>query len=210
MNHFDEKTATADQLWDYYMLEYNNNNFIARMLFDYYYRQLGKMLQRLDARSRILEVGCGPGESSRRIVTMLDGKDFEASEFDERLVRKLLETNPAFKVSQESVYSLQRKDNEFDCVLLLEVLEHLDNPELALREIFRVARRHVIVSVPHEPIWSILNFVRGKYIRDFGNTPGHINRWSPGKIKKMVEKYGTIVDMHTPLPWVIILAESRK
>ena len=210
MSPFDEENATADELWEYYLLEYQNQNPLAKLLFDNYYRKLGYIIGKVGDNSSLLEVGCGPGESSRRIIKMLKGQHFEASEFDERLVRKLLETNPAFKVSQESVYSLQRKDNEFDCVLLLEVLEHLDNPELALSEIFRVARRHVIVSVPHEPIWSILNFVRGKYIRDFGNTPGHINRWSPGKIKKMVEKYGTIVDMHTPLPWVIILAESRK
>ena len=184
MKIFDEKNATADELWAYYMEEYENQNPIAKKLFDNYYEMIAGILKHMDSGSRILEVGCAAGESSRRIQRMLNGQYFEASEYEERLVNKLIETNPPFKVTQESVYEMHRKDKEFDCVFLLEVLEHLENPEAALKELYRVASRYVVVSVPNEPLWSILNLLRGKYIRDRGNTPGHINRWSPASIQE--------------------------
>ena len=43
----------------------------------------------------------------------------------------------------------------------------------------RVARGgHLLVSVPREPLWRGLNMARGAYIKDLGNTPGHLNHWS--------------------------------
>ena len=41
------------------------------------------------------------------------------------------------------------KDNEFDVVTALDVLEHLDNPHGALQELMRVARKSVLVSLPN-------------------------------------------------------------
>ena len=180
MKTFDEKNATAGELWAYYMEEYENRNPIAKKLFDNYYEKIGRILKQIDSGDRILEVGCAAGESSRRIHRLLNGQYFEASEYDDRLVKKLVESNPPFRVTQESVYEMHRRDKEFDCVFLLEVLEHLGNPEAALKELYRVASKYVVVSVPNEPLWSTLNLLRGKYVSDLGNTPGHINHWSSG------------------------------
>ena len=38
--------------------------------------------------------------------------------------------------------------------------------------------RALLVSVPREPLWRGLNMARGAYMRDLGNTPGHVNHWS--------------------------------
>jgi 2-polyprenyl-3-methyl-5-hydroxy-6-metoxy-1,4-benzoquinol methylase len=210
MKTFDEKNATEDELWMYCMEEYENQNPIAKKLFNNYYDKIFRILKQIDSKYRILEVGCAAGESSRRIERMLNGQYFEASEYEGRLVNKLIETNPPFKVTQESVYEMHRKDNEFDCVFLLEVLEHLENPEAALKELYRVASRYVVVSVPNEPLWSILNLLREKYIGNLGNTPGHINRWSPGAFKKLVSKFGKIIEVYKPIPWTIIFSETNS
>ena len=60
----------------------------------------------------------------------------------------------------------------------IEVLEHVPDPERTVSEMARVAKRWVLVSVPREPLWRGLNMARGAYIKDLGNTPGHINHWS--------------------------------
>ena len=52
---------------------------------------------------------------------------------------------------------------------------------------------------------------RSKYIKNFGNTPGHLNHWSTKRIIKLVDKnYGKVIAVETPLPWTIILAKAEK
>lgn len=207
---FDEKNASPEALRDYYMGKYRNPNPIARWLTNGFYRSLGNILSTLPDSDRVLEIGCGPGESTRRIQTMLGGRHFEASEYEQRLVDLNLAEGFPVPLRQESAYELQRPDNAFQCVLMLEVLEHLDDVETALAELFRVAETSVVVSVPNEPLWRILNFARGKYWSALGNTPGHINHWSPSAFRKLIGRHGRIVSVHKPLPWTIIHARPQS
>ncbi len=205
-----EKNATADELWDYCVKEYESTNPIVSKLISNFFKKLSQALGYLDREDRVLEIGCGAGESSRKILKLLQGNYFEVSEFDERYVQKLRQIDFPLKVSQESVYTLQRETDEFDCIVLLEVLEHLEDVHKALSEIFRVSSKYVIISVPNEPLWRILNFVRGKYITGFGNTPGHINHWSATGFRKLLSNYGEVLQVYTPTPWVIAVVRSKE
>jgi ubiquinone/menaquinone biosynthesis C-methylase UbiE len=204
---FDEKTASPEELWEYYMGKYKNQNPIARWLTDGFFAAVGNVLQQLPTDYRLLEIGCGPGESTRRILSMLKGQYLEASEYEQKLVDLHHQHSFPVPLRQESVYELQREDDAFDAVIMLEVLEHLQDYEAALQEVFRVARKHVIISVPNEPLWRILNFMRGKYWSAWGNTPGHLNHWSSNSLARLIGQYGTVIDLQTPTPWTIVLAE---
>ena len=206
---FDEDNASPEELWEHYMGKYKNPNPIAKRLTDGFFACIGQILKTLPVDCRLLEVGCGPGESTRKILQLLDGQYLEASEFEQRLVDLHLKHGFPVALSQESAYEMHRSDNEFECVLLLEVLEHLDDFEKALEEIFRVAAKTVVVSVPNEPLWRILNFLRGKYWDDWGNTPGHINHWSKREFANLIRPYGNIVSIQNPIPWTIIHAEVK-
>ena len=52
------------------------------------------------------------------------------------------------------------KDNDFDTVLCLDVLEHIENIHHIFDELCRVSRRYVIVSLPNSfsAFWSYLRF----------------------------------------------------
>lgn len=210
MSSFDEVNATADELWEWYMKEYESVNPLAAKLYDNFFSKFNKITPLLADDARVLEVGCGPGESSLRLKEILGERHFEVSEFDERLVGKLKEFKPELNAIQESVYDMKRADGSFDCVFLLEVLEHLEDVETALKELFRVSSRYVVVSVPNEPFWCMTNMARFKYLSSFGNTPGHINHWSPGALKKLIGQYGEVKAIYKPYPWIILLAEKRS
>jgi 2-polyprenyl-3-methyl-5-hydroxy-6-metoxy-1,4-benzoquinol methylase len=96
-------------------------------------------------------------------------------------------------------------ENEFDLAAAIEVLEHVPDPEHTLSEMARVASRHLLVSVPREPLWRGLNVARGAYVRDLGNTPGHVNHWSKRAFVSLVGRYGEVVEARSPFPWTMLL-----
>ena len=105
----------------------------------------------------------------------------------------------------EEATSLTFADDEFDLAAAIEVLEHVPEPEATVAEMARVARRHLLVSVPREPLWRGLNMARGAYWRSLGNTPGHLNHWSKVGFVSLLSRYGTVEEVRTPLPWTMAL-----
>ena len=113
------------------------------------------------------------------------------------------------ELREASIYALPFEDASFDLVVCCEVLEHLGEPERGLAEVARVARRGVVVSTPREPLWRAMNMMRGKYLRDLGNTPGHVQHFSRRGLRALVEKNLRVVDSRSPIPWTVLLAERR-
>jgi 2-polyprenyl-3-methyl-5-hydroxy-6-metoxy-1,4-benzoquinol methylase len=108
------------------------------------------------------------------------------------------------------IYEISRKNKEFSLVVASEVLEHMEEPERALRELVRVSSNYVFVTVPNEPIWRILNMMRGKYLSRFGNTPGHVQHWSKRSFLKLISDIRgvRIVKVCRSLPWLLVLIEK--
>jgi hypothetical protein len=46
------------------------------------------------------------------------------------------------------------------------------------RNSLALARPHLIVSMPREPRWRVLNVARGRYWANVGNTSGQLQHWS--------------------------------
>lgn len=190
---------------------------VGGKLIDNYFKSVSKLFEASDIASRssalAIELGAGEGFSTERLRKMLpDSVTLEASEYVSALVPKAQERNPQVKVREESVYEIQAADNTYDLIFLLEVLEHLDYPDKALQEIARVLKPdgYLILGVPREPLWCTLNMARGKYLKHFGNTPGHFNHWSSIMLKRFVGKhFGPILTSRKPLPWTQVLARKK-
>jgi 2-polyprenyl-3-methyl-5-hydroxy-6-metoxy-1,4-benzoquinol methylase len=157
----------------------------------------------------ILDVGCGEGVltaqwadrlGDRRIVGIdLDDPKLKA-EWDQRR-----RANLEYRV--EDATNLSFADGEFDMATAIEVLEHVPDPERTVSEMARVARRWVLVSVPREPLWRGLNMARGAYLKDLGNTPGHVNHWSKRSFVSMLSRHGTVEEVRSPFPWTMCLVD---
>lgn len=191
---------------------------IGSKLLDGYFSAVQNLLKRsgkLDSKKpiKVIELGCGEGFSTVRLHEMLPkNARLSASEYVGKLVPRAQKLNPKVKVIEESVYELTHKDKTFDVIFLLEVMEHLDYPAKALKEIRRVMKDDgvLILGVPREPMWRILNMMRGKYIKDFGNTIGHLNHWSARSlIAFMNQNFGQVVAKRNPLPWTLVLAKKK-
>lgn len=203
---------SAEELWAHHKSEkYATTNLIAQQLVDGFFRSVSSLLSRAkEDADTFLEVGCGPGDSSLKIAEMLSGKSFEVSEFDDRFIEMFDKTKFPIPYRQETVYEMNRDDNAFDCVMLLEVLEHLEDFERALAELTRVSNKYVVISVPHEPYWRMLNMARVKYLSQLGNTPGHVNNWTGKGFESLVGKYGKILQIKRPIPWQMVLLDVSE
>jgi hypothetical protein len=50
---------------------------------------------------------------------------------------------------------------------------------------------------------------RGRYLRQLGNTPGHVNHWSAAAFEAFVRSELDVERRVAPLPWTLILARKR-
>lgn len=168
-------------------------------------------LMSMTKKKDIFEVGCGEGQ----ILGVLYQQGYKCSglDYSEEAVKLSLQNfkrnNMDISVSKGNVYNCDDLPNG-KMLICLEVLEHLEKPEKALQILCERTDEFLLVSVPREPIWCILNFFRGKYWKNFGNTPGHINHWSKKKFLKLCKNYGEIVAVRSPFPWTIILLRKDK
>lgn len=192
--------------------KYEKSGPIGGWLIDRFYAEVAGLIAGLQPQpASAFEVGAGEGFSTQRLAPMLPAAcRFQSSEFEPELALRARQRNPGVALSVQSIYALQQGDASADLVVCLEVLEHLDDPARGLAELARVAGRALIVSVPNEPLWRVLNCARGKYWRDLGNTPGHLNHWSPRAFERFVATRCTVIARAQPLPWTVVLAVPRR
>lgn len=192
--------------------KYEKAGAIGGLLIRRFYAAIGGLVAGIGPAPRTaFEVGAGEGFSTQYLRGLLPpGCALESSEHDAALVARARARNPGVPYSCQSVYALDRADASADLVVCLEVLEHLDDPARGLAELARVTRGHLIVSVPDEPLWRVLNCARLKYLAALGNTPGHLNHWTPWGFERFVATRLRVVRRVRSLPWTIVLAEPRR
>jgi hypothetical protein len=81
----------------------------------------------------------------------------------------------------------------------------MPDPAHTLAEMARCGERHLLVSVPREPLWRVLNMARGAYWSRLGNTPGHLNHWSRRSFVRLIAGYGKVAEVRSPFPWTMLL-----
>jgi 2-polyprenyl-3-methyl-5-hydroxy-6-metoxy-1,4-benzoquinol methylase len=190
--------------------KYNSKNPIVKKLMQGFAQNLNSLVNITGAKD-IHEVGCGEGYwihewASRGIKTQ--GSDFSRIAIDlacENL--KSIEQNIDLKV--KGIYDLETESDSATLVVCCEVLEHLEQPRNALAVLKEIANPYIILSVPREPIWSMLNMARGKYWSAFGCTPGHIQKWSKNQFISLAKEYFEIIEIRSPLPWTMLLGKKQ-
>jgi SAM-dependent methyltransferase len=186
--------------------KYGSNNPLVRRLMAGFERTLDELFAQAQPDS-LLDIGCGEGVLTQRWAQRLGDRRVVGIDLEDPKLRAEWERRPASNLEFRAMpaETLPFSSDEFDVATAIEVLEHLPDPEHALSEMARCARRHLIVSVPREPLWRGLNLARGAYLREAGNTPGHLNHWSKRSFVRLLAGYGEIVQARSPLPWTMLL-----
>lgn len=192
--------------------KYSSRNPIVRWLMRGFESSLTTLVQQAQP-TDIHEIGCGEGYWVLRWHKQgfaVRGCDFSQSVIELARSNALEQDVSAVLFEQASIYDLRPERDSADLIVCCEVLEHLTDPHAALEKLQQITKRHLILSVPREPIWRALNLARGKYIGQLGNTPGHLQHWSAGAFSRVVSQYFDIVQTNTPLPWTMMLCRPKS
>src|SRR5208283_2358238 len=183
--------------------KFGTRNPLARWMMLRFGRALDDLV-RAAAPNSIHEIGCGEGYWVLRWLgqkRMARGSDFSSKVIDLARLNARECGFPADGFQVRSIYQLDPANDSADLLVCCEVLEHLENPVLALQLLRSAARCHVILSVPREPLWRWLNIARGAYWGRLGNTPGHLQHWTRRGFIRLVEGQFEVLAVRTPIPW---------
>jgi 2-polyprenyl-3-methyl-5-hydroxy-6-metoxy-1,4-benzoquinol methylase len=189
-----------------YQAKYHDSNPIVQYANSRFFQTIEMFICSISP-NKILDIGCGEG----KILEQLHGYHPAPSigiDLDPVRIRLAQSQVEHFPFAIGNAQELPFGDNSFDFVMILEVLEHVGEPDIVLREALRVTNKFLLASVPNEPWWRIGNLARLKYIRDLGNTPEHINHWSVRSFKTFISRYFRIIKVAIPVLWTFVLAEK--
>ena len=188
--------------------KYGSTNPVVRRLMTGFERTLDELLARAAPQS-LLDVGCGEAVLTHRWAQRLAPGRVVGIDLEDPAIQAEWEQRraPNLEYRVMKAEHLPFADGEFDVAAAIEVLEHVPDPEHTVAEMARVAGGHLLVSVPREPLWRGLNMARGAYLKDLGNTPGHLNHWSKRSFVALLERHGEVVEARSPFPWTMLLVQ---
>jgi 2-polyprenyl-3-methyl-5-hydroxy-6-metoxy-1,4-benzoquinol methylase len=186
--------------------KYGSTNPVVRRLMATFERTLDELFARADPQS-LLDVGCGEGVLVHEWAKRIAPRRVVGIDLEEPSIQAGWELRQAPNLEYRimKAEAMPFADDEFDVATAIEVLEHVPDPAHTVAEMARVAKSHLLVSVPREPLWRGLNMARGAYLRQLGNTPGHVNHWSKRSFVALLSQHGTVVEARSPFPWTMLL-----
>ena len=149
---------------------------------------------------RILEVGVGQGGFLKKVIKLrndLDIYGIDISAISITSLKQRKEINGFFSVGDAE--NLDFDDEYFDVVFMVDVLEHIPNPSLALLEVKRVLKPNGVFHIyfPCEGEPKTLDYFIQKYnlfgLKDFTRVQfGHLHYLSQQELFDMLESILTI------------------
>jgi 2-polyprenyl-3-methyl-5-hydroxy-6-metoxy-1,4-benzoquinol methylase len=186
--------------------KYGSTNPVVRRLMAGFERDLDELFEQAAPKS-LLDVGCGEGVLVHKWAQRLGDGRVVGIDLEEESIQAGWEQHraPNLEYRVMEAQDLPFADGEFELASAIEVLEHVPDPEHTVSEMARCAERHLLVSVPREPLWRMLNMARGAYWPALGNTPGHLNHWSRRSFVDLLSRHGEVAEVRTPFPWTMLL-----
>jgi 2-polyprenyl-3-methyl-5-hydroxy-6-metoxy-1,4-benzoquinol methylase len=166
---------------------HTTTNPLYRWHMEAFHDRIFAFVQQADPDS-ILDAGCGEGFGVHDLAERDASLDLTGIDLDEDAVAYAeARFGEVASFDQGSILDLPYGDDTRDLVLCSEVLEHLADPGAAIAELKRVARTHVLITVPLEPYFQALNDV-AQWLGISGD-PGHVQFWGHTAFRAFVEAH---------------------
>lgn len=145
----------------------------------------------------LVDVGCDGGTLTKFIADCAKPRRIIGYDINEASIEYARRTKPGIEFYVADARSLPLGDGVADVVTMLEVLEHMPNPEKALSEAHRVLKPggRLIILVPNEKS-LLFRVVWAVWVRTFGRAwrDAHDYKFDLDRLKDMVSGAGFRVE----------------
>lgn len=192
--------------------KYASKNLIKRFLLSRFIQRIAQEMSTVKP-ARILDFGCGSGafwqemgHTSSYWPAAITGIDLDEAAILQAREKNI--PNAVFYPAKDGEQHLQK--GNFDCVICLEVLEHIKEPGIVLRKLCELQPQHIVLSVPNEPWFRICQMISLKNLSRLGNDIDHVQNWSANGFKKFVQEYINITKVDTSaFPFTVIVGVPK-
>lgn len=168
---------------------YNKKYFIDRDHLDLHQTESLKIFMLKNNLKKVLDVGCGSG----RVVKYLNDNGFDAFGCDpqEEAVNLAKKLNKKNVITQTSAAQLPFKNQSFDLITAISVIEHLSLNDIKyfFTEAQRILRPEGFIFMITPNFSSPMRFFLGKKWFGYAD-PTHINFFTPASLTAALQKYG--------------------
>lgn len=213
------KSNNLEKIWsqvpaDYYETGIKTNLFQwiwhSRKLFT-----IRKILQQQNiSPPELLDIGCASGLVTARLAEFLPGSKVTGLDVYDPAIKLGRKLHPKIKFIKGNIYNIPYKSSTFDFITCVETLEHLDNPDRAVKEIKRVLKNNgkLLIgqdtdNLPFQIIWFFWIKTRGRVWKN-----SHVSPLTPKLLEKILKKNGFKVMLKKTSAFgleVFLLAEKR-
>ena len=178
--------------------EYIWSHNLADNSFSYLFKSLNKIIRsEILIKRNLLDVGCGNGFLTKKI-----GKNFENVFAIDTSISAINQAKKEYfgniNFSKTNLDEFN-SNKQFDCITLLEVIEHLYSPDKMLQSIHKVSSHDtkIIISTPyHGFIKNLLILLTGKFNKHFSPLweDGHIKFFSKSTLVEICKRNNFTVE----------------
>jgi 2-polyprenyl-3-methyl-5-hydroxy-6-metoxy-1,4-benzoquinol methylase len=155
--------------------KYTNKNFFHRLFLNRFLDTAFYEINQINPKT-ILDFGCGEGFFLKGMKDRgLSGKEILGLDIRKESLERAKKRVPEYDFRQLDLFQINPDKFRFDLVMAVEVLEHLYEPETYLKRLVSLSAKNVLFTVPFEPWFRVMNFLRGRDILRLGNHPEHVN-----------------------------------
>lgn len=192
-----------------FLPKYLTKNPLKKKVIERFLTKIVTIVRQMNPQT-ILDIGCGNGVPLfylNRYVphNQIVGLDTSRKELE---IAKGINKEADFVVAD--INTLPFREEIFDLVLCLEVLEHLKDTTKALSSLHKVGRKTVVISVPDSSFFNIMSLFSLRNIRNLGEDKIHLHNFNKTRLTKLLKEEFQHFEITKTLPWLIAVCDFRE